>query len=216
MKKAPFMDFEFETGSATLFPRPETEILVEKTVLFLRNAAKWVPRPYVLDIGTGCGNIAISLTKYVPSSRIVALDISATALRFAVENAVKHGVKEKIEFIESSLFEAIRGRREGLFDLIVSNPPYVSLDDFKSLEEAAKDDPFIALYGGRDGKDFYRKITREAPKFLKPGGFLFMEVGYDQARDIELMLEASGDFYDIEIYKDYNGINRIIKARKNG
>lgn len=207
-KRAPFMDFEFETGGVTLYPRPETELLVEKAEELLPEGPG-----NILDIGTGCGNIAISLTKYIPSSKIVALDVSVEALRIARENARAEGVAGKIEFINSDLFEGIRKKRYcNFFDLIISNPPYISLDDFSSLPPEVKNDPYIALYGGRDGLDFYRKITEGAVLFLKKRGMLLMEIGYAQARAVKEILKGSGSFREMEIYRDYAGIERIVKA----
>ena len=203
------MDFEFETEGVTLYPRPETELLVEK-------ARELLPKDFtgnILDIGTGCGNIAISLTKYIPSSRIVALDVSEEALRVARKNVATEGVAGKIEFIKRDLFEAIKNKRYcNFFDLIISNPPYISLDDFSSLPTEVKSDPYIALYGGKDGLDFYREITGGAPLFLKKRGILLMEIGYAQGRAVKEILKSSGGFRDIEIYMDYAGIERIVKT----
>lgn len=207
------MDFEFKTENVSFHPRFETEILVEKA-LEAQSLKKNAPN--ILDIGTGCGNIAISLTKYIPSSRIVALDISDTALRVAAENAAKYGVDDRIEFIRSDLFGNIRTRYRNFFDLIISNPPYVSLEDFSSLPAEVKDDPYIALYGGRDGLGIYRRIIKEARIYLKREGVLLVEVGYGQSRSVKDMLSRSGVFSDEEIYKDYSGIERIVSARKNG
>ena len=211
MKLVPFMDFEFDTGSATLSPRPETEILVERAAHILKENQGGFACD-ILDIGTGCGNIAISLTNYIPSSRIVALDISDTALRVAKSNAEKYGVLDRIEFVKSDLFENIWHRRELSFDLVISNPPYVSLEDFDSLSENVKDDPYIALYGGVDGSDFYRRIVNDAHFFLKLEGTLLMEVGYNQAMCVKEILTKTGIFGDIEIFKDYSGIDRVVKA----
>lgn len=215
-KIAHFMDFEFETGGATLFPRFETEILVEKAVSIISKEIPEGERCEILDIGTGCGNIAISLTNYIPSSRIVALDISEAALLVAKKNAARYGMEQRIEFVKSDLFENLWQRSELCFDMVISNPPYISMEDFPSLPEAVKVDPYVALYGGRDGMDFYRKIVNEAHFFMKPGGVFLAEVGYNQASCVKAMLEDSGIFGDVEIYKDYSGIDRIVKARKNG
>ncbi|MCQ9206336.1 MAG: peptide chain release factor N(5)-glutamine methyltransferase [Omnitrophica bacterium] len=215
-KVAHFMDFEFETGNTTLFPRFETEVLVEKAVSIISKEIPEGERCEILDIGTGCGNIAISLTNYIPSSRIVALDISEMALSVAKKNAVRYGMEQRIEFVKSDLFENLWQRSELSFDLVISNPPYISLADFTSLPEAVKEDPYVALYGGRDGMDFYRRIVNEAHFFMKRGAVLLTEVGYDQASCVKAMLETSGVFGDAEIYKDYSGIDRIVKGRKNG
>jgi len=212
MRKACFLDFCFDTGNVTLFPRPETEILVEKAVEYILSSG--LPRPYILDIGTGCGNIAISLTKYLPSSRIVALDISHSALRVARENAEKYAVSDRIEFIQGDLLGALDAAYALRFDLIVANPPYVSLRDFYSLSQAVKDEPYAALFGGPDGLRFYRRISRRAHYFMKNNAALMLEAGYDQAAEVRKILENAGVYGDFEVYNDYNGIQRIVKARR--
>jgi len=216
VREAYFLDFEFKTEDLTFYPRPETELLVERAVDLL-SKKKGHNAPYrILDIGTGCGNIAISLTKYLPSSRITASDISDTALRAAGENAKKYGVEERIDFVKSDLFENIRGRHKELFDLIISNPPYISLEELSSLPGEVKLEPYLALYGGVDGMSFYRRIMKEAPSLLKKDGILLMEIGYNQSEAVRGMLDSSNLFKDVEIYKDYAGIARIVKAHKNG
>ena len=212
MRQAHFLDFEFNADWATFYPRPETELLVEKALEFLPKKSDAVCN--ILDIGTGCGNIAISLTKYVPSSRIVALDISDAALRVASENASASGVAEKVELVKSNLFEGLSEKYRNFFDLIISNPPYISRGDFSSLSHRVKEDPFIALYGGKDGLDFYRRIAQKAGDYLKKEGILIMEIGYDQAERVKEILNATGKFGDIELYKDYSGIDRIVKTGK--
>ncbi len=212
---AHFLDFELDTGAVCFYPRPETEILVEKAVdLLSAGHGRGLPRR-IMDIGTGCGSIAISLTKYLPSSKIVALDISDSALRIAGENALKYAAEDRIDFIKSDLFEGIdRNQYKEFFDLIISNPPYISLGEFQSLPAKTRDDPYMALSGGRDGMNFYRKIKNEAPFFLKKNGLLLLEVGYDQSETVKAILASSGDFFRMESYKDYSGIDRILKAEK--
>ncbi|MBL7155529.1 MAG: peptide chain release factor N(5)-glutamine methyltransferase [Candidatus Omnitrophica bacterium] len=215
-KAAPFMDFELGTENVTFYPRPETEILVEKAIELLSRHRKVNTPCNILDIGTGSGNIAISLTKYVPSSRMVALDISDTVLRIASRNAAKYGVEKRIEFIRSDLFKNLKTKYRCFFDLIISNPPYISRDEFSLLPAVVKNDPRIALYGGRDGLDFYRRISREAGNYLKSEGLLLMEIGCGQAEEVKSMFASGGAFCGVEIYKDYCGIDRIVKAKKDG
>ena len=213
-KTSYFLDFEFDTGGTTLFPRPETELLVEKAVEIIERGIGHGAPCDILDLGTGCGNIAISLTKYLPSSRIVALDISDSSLAIAKENAAKHGTSGRIRFIKSDLFKGAVAAYTGYFDLIISNPPYVALGDFPSLPQAVRDDPYLALYGGKDGMKFYRRIIKEGPAFLNGKGVLLMETGYGQARSVAQMLAKSPFFGSIEIFNDYAGIKRIVKAEK--
>lgn len=208
-----FMDLELETEGQTLHPRPETEILVEKTLEIIKETKNSKAIYDILDIGTGSGNIAISLTKHSHSSRMVALDICENALRIAQKNADKYGIKNRIKFIKSNVFDGLSSVFRDSFDLIVSNPPYVSREDFKALPERVKEDPYRALYGGLDGMNFYRKIVKGAPYFLKKGGGLLMEIGYGQAQAVKAILENSGCFTCEAIYDDYAHIERIVRAK---
>jgi len=210
------MDFEFSTETSVFYPRFETELLVEKAIDILLHYKKASHLVHVLDLCTGSGNIAISLTKYIPLSRIVASDISDTALRVARANIARYGVSDRIDVIKSDLFNDLGDGYIDFFDFIITNPPYISLKEFNSLPKCVKDDPYIALYGGKDGLAFYRRITKDSAAYLKKDGFLLMEIGCDQAKDITHILKKTSEFTDIETYKDYAGLNRIIKAKKNG
>ena len=210
------MDLELKTGGTAFYPRPETELLVEKAIELMNNSKNHDRQRAILDIGTGSGNIAISLTKYISSSRIIGLDISEDALRVAYQNAEHSGVADKIKFIKSNLFEKLGSEFDGYFDMVISNPPYISLKDFCELPENVKDDPYIALYGGRDGLDFYREIVSKSPRVLGRDGIIILEIGYDQGEQVRKMLEENGGFSFIELFKDYSGLDRIIKAVKNG
>ena len=213
-RKAYFMDFEFETENATFFPRSETEILVEKACELLKSK-KNDSSPSILDICTGCGNIAISLTNYIPSSKIVALDISDSAINVAKRNALKYGFTNKIKFIKHDvLHENLGSDYIEAFNMVVTNPPYVSLKDLTEIPVEVKNDPYIALYGGGDGLDFYRRIAVVASECLKNGGILLAEIGYDQADSVSSILKERRDLSNIKIYKDYSGINRMVSAIK--
>ena len=154
------------------------------------------------------------MTKYLSSSKIVASDISDEALRTASGNARAHGASERILFLKSDLFRNLSNVYRTHFDLIVSNPPYISLADFSTLPEEVHSDPYRALYGGKDGLRHYREIIKEAPFFLKEKGILIMEIGYGQSGSILQMLEAPPVFGAVEFYKDYSEIDRVIKAEK--
>jgi release factor glutamine methyltransferase len=210
--KTYFMDFELETEHVTLAPRPETELLVEKAIALVAERAGTRGTYHILDVGTGCGNIAISMAKYLPMSIIVASDISDSALRAARGNARRYGVDGRITFVKSDLFKGIPEDRKTGFDLIVSNPPYVARPDLRTLADAVKDEPYIALDGGEDGLIFYRAIAKESPAYLKADGTLFCEVGFNQAGDVKGILKDQGGFRDIEVFMDYAGIERIIRA----
>ncbi|MCK4463927.1 MAG: peptide chain release factor N(5)-glutamine methyltransferase, partial [Candidatus Omnitrophica bacterium] len=164
----------------------------------------------ILDIGTGCGNIAISLTKYLPQSKIIALDISHSALLKARENAEILDVSDKVAFLESDLLGALK--EKGLFDIIICNPPYVSEKDMRRLPDEVREEPHSALYGGVDGLNFYRRIVKDAKSYLKKEGFLLVETGYNQSESVKALLEDNG-YINIEIFRDYSGIDRIVKAK---
>jgi release factor-specific protein-(glutamine-N5) methyltransferase len=199
-----FCGFDFIVDRRALIPRFETEILVEKAVKEIEN--RELPCE-VLDICTGSGAIAISIKKLANVS-VVASDISTEALSLAKENAEKNDVE--IDFIHSDLFEKITGK----FDIITANPPYIKEDDIRGLSEEVKNfEPLLALNGGIDGLDYYKRISKEYKNFLKPGGVMFLEIGIDQKEDIEKLFGEN----IVEIYEDYNTpkIPRIVKVKGN-
>lgn len=206
MGRAYFMDFEFSVTPDTLIPRPETELLVEKAI----EAAEGMRHPMILDIGTGSGNIAISLTKYLEECKITASDISGAALSVAAANSEALGSSGRIMFLRCDGLSAFKEKR--IFDMVIANPPYVSEKDMLELPEEVRLEPREALYGGEDGMDFYRKIIGAAPVLIKEGGYILLELGYDQADKVRDMLGFHG-FSDIDIYRDYCGIERIARAR---
>lgn len=201
---AEFRTISLEVGEGCLIPRPETELLVED--VFVRMERK-NEKLHVLDIGTGSGNIAISLAKERPEWTIVGTDISPEALRYARKNAKTNGVSARISFEEYDLFSPA-----SKFDAVVSNPPYLSSRDFLNLQKEVTFEPRAALDGGEDGFKFYRRIIPSAEKFLKKGGMIFFEMGIGQAEAVSAELKANG-FGEIEILKDYNGIERVISAK---
>lgn len=195
-----FYGLEFIVTKDVLSPRMDTERLVE-TVL---NDIK--PKQTVIDIGTGSGAIAITIAKN-SQAKVTAVDISEDALKVAKENAKNNNVQ--VKFVESNLFDAFR--RFTKFDVIVSNPPYIPSKVIDNLEdEVKKFDPIIALDGGADGLDFYKKIIDEAPKRLTRNGKIYFEVGINQALDVKKLLQKN--FKDIRIVKDYNKIDRVVCA----
>ena len=208
--EAEFMGFDFDVNPWVLIPRPETEILVERVLTLIERERMAEPR--ILDLGTGSGAIAVSLTKLSPSCKIIASDVSEEALEVGRENAAANGVGDRIEFILSDLFERINVKDK--FDLVVSNPPYVPSEDYDSLPLEVRSEPRIALDGGPKGLDFYRKIVPESAKRLKRGGYLALEIGYGQAQEIKCLLASSKSFGDIEVIKDYNDIDRIVFAKR--
>lgn len=192
-----FYGYTVKVDERVLIPRPETEELVCKAVELVDENSK------VLDLCTGSGAIALVI-KAKTGAEVTASDISDGALEVARQNFARHGLE--INAVKSNMFENI----EGQFDLIVSNPPYIKTADIDGLQGEVKDyEPMLALDGGEDGLDFYRLISEQAKRCLRPNGKLLLEVGIDQAEEVKALLEVD---YRVEIIKDINGIDRIIKA----
>lgn len=208
--KTEFMGLEFKLNSDVFIPRPETEILVEAAIKYALGLSASTCR--ILELGTGSGCIAISLAKYSAGAILTATDISEEALHLAEENARLNNVEDKITFFRSNLFESLPmpGMR---YAISVSNPPYLDSDALRSLQPEVKYEPAVALDGARDGLDFYRRIISQAPNYLEEGGFLIMEMGFNQAKRIEKIFESHKRFKIIELIKDYNKIDRVIVAQ---
>jgi len=201
-----FWGLPFRVNRSVLIPRPETELVVEKILTLPLS-----PEPLILDIGTGSGNIAVSLAKELPSARIMATDISKRALRLAAVNARLNQV-DNVRFILSNLFKAFE-QSQMRFDLIVSNPPYVAHDDWQKLDRSVRDfEPKKALLAGQDGLGFIRRLVRKAGQYLQPAGFLVMEIGAGQAEEVVRLLETG--WSHIEIDNDYAGFPRVVSARR--
>jgi len=201
-----FWGLPFRVNRSVLIPRPETELVVEKILTLPLS-----PEPLILDIGTGSGNIAVSLAKELPSARIMATDISKRALRLAAVNARLNQV-DNVRFILSNLFKAFE-QSQMRFDLIVSNPPYVAHDDWQKLDRSVRDfEPKKALLAGQDGLGFIRRLVRKAGQYLQPAGFLVMEIGAGQAEEVVRLLETG--WSHIEIDNDYAGFPRAVSARR--
>jgi len=196
-----------------LIPRPETEGLVEKAVHFLRERTG---SQHVLDLCTGSGCIAAAIAKNVKEARVVATDISDAALKVAAANMEKLGLGETVRLLCGDLFDPIiEALDDGRFDLIVSNPPYVSEAEYAALDKNVKDyEPAHALLAGADGLDVYQRIAEKVDEFLKPDGAVMMEIGYAQGPAVRELLEATGIFKTITIEKDFANNDRIAIARK--
>ena len=209
--KAEFMGLEFKVNKEVFIPRPETEILVETAIEIARRLSVMDDRLKILDIGTGSGCIAVSLAKFMRGVEVIATDISDKALEIAKQNARLNNVE--VNFLQSDLFSAFSFQLSA-FSLIISNLPYIPIAKIDSLQPELSYEPRIALDGGKDGLDFYRRIIRQAPAYLKEGGLLILEMGFGQRGLIEGILKNSKNFQIIEIVKDYNQIDRIIIAKK--
>ncbi len=203
----------FKVAPAVLIPRPETELLVEDALVFMRLLD--VEHPLVLDLCTGRGCIAVSIAKDYPGARVYGTDISKNAIILARENAAFND-QERVEFFTGDLFEAVSDLSlRGHFDIIVSNPPYIPEGDIGGLQkEVAGHEPRVALDGGADGLVIISRIIKAAPAFLKPGGKLMLEVGFDQGEPVAEILRESGAFVEVRVRKDYSGIERIVSAIK--
>ena len=203
-----FFNLDFEVTPDVLIPRPETEMVVESALDLLKD----VSMPFIGDIGTGSGCIAISLLHELPRARAVATDISRPALRVAQQNANRHGVSDRLALIESDFFSTLD--RSSRFSLIVSNPPYIGEDDWKSLPREVRDhEPRAALVSGVDGLADIRRLLDEAPSFLRSDGYFVFEIGFDQSARVDKMIEA--DTWDLlEIRSDLQGIPRTVVLRK--
>ena len=210
-----FWSIDFRVDARVLIPRPETELLMEESLSILSQISLR-RSPYVLEIGTGSGAIAISLAKEMRELFLVATDISSEALLVARENAKSAGVLHRIAFVRGDLFGPLRWMREkGPFDLILSNPPYVLRSEIQNLAKEIKDhEPILALDGGKDGMEFYRAITSQAPFYLRKGGWLLVEIGEGQGKKVSVMIEEGGSFSRPERINDLLGIERVVKAQK--
>ena len=210
--KTEFMGFEFKVTPDVLIPRQETEILVETAVKYVAASQSHNATSInILDLGTGSGCIAISLAKLLPNAKITATDISDRALAVALRNAELNGVK--VNFIQSDLFHNYNLEPD-TYNLIVSNPPYIPTAQMKTLQPEVRYEPGIALDGGRDGLDFYRRIIGSSALYLEGDGFLILEAGFNQRDAIENIFQKARDFKITDAIKDYNHIDRVIVAQK--
>ncbi len=200
------MKMNFFVNEDVLIPRPDTEILVEEVI----EITKRLTRPKILDLCTGSGAIAISIAKYAENAVLFASDISKNAIEVAKKNAKANNVEDKIEFIESNLFEKIPQTK---FDIIVTNPPYIKRSEISKLDIDVQNEPNTALDGGIDGLDFYRKIANKAYDYLKYNGYLCMEIGYDQKEFVLDILNYENRYSNTYSKKDLYGNDRIIVTR---
>lgn len=208
IKKQEFMGFDFYVDENVLIPQPDTENLVEE-VLFIINSIKDKSLK-ILDLCTGSGAIAISLSKILNSDKILIYgsDISEKALKIAQDNAIQNC--SKVVFLKSNIFNEINNNYK--FDIIVSNPPYIETKTIEELSEEVKYEPHIALDGGEDGLYFYREIIKNAKKYLNPNGYLAFEIGYNQKKQVEKLLEENG-YKNIYSRKDLSGNDRVVVAQ---
>ena len=214
-KRVEFMSLDFVVDEGVLIPRPETEILVEAVIKKTDNKLYHDRIITIIDIGTGSGNIAVSLAKNISNVKIYASDISREALTVANENVLRHDVTDQIHLLHGNVFEAFSSNvKKGQVDFIVSNPPYVSKSESKNLEpELIDHEPLLALIGGEDGLFFYKQIIKDAADWIKPGGYLIIEIGETQANSIIKLMQNELHYDEIEIINDLQGKERIISAK---
>ena len=199
-----FFGLKFSLNAATLVPRPETELLVVRTLALLEGRH----HKRILDLGTGTGCIAISVLTESPSAAAVAVDASGEALVCARANAERHGVTKRFEAREGSWFEPLEAGDK--FDVIVSNPPYIARKTIETLSPEVKDhDPRLALDGGPDGLDAYRVILADAARWLKSDGWVVVEIGADQGPQVGALMHKAG-FEDVTVEKDLAGLDRVV------
>lgn len=199
-----FLGRDFHVDERVLIPRPETELLAERAIALLKESP--CP-PAALDLCCGSGCLAVSLALGDARAEVHGADLSEGALAMTALNAERLGAKVTLH--QGDLFDALPRMR---FNLIVSNPPYIPAADCLELQEEVRQEPMMALDGGADGYDFYRRIAKDAPRFLHAGGTLLMEVGFDQAEHVMTLCQEAG-LTPVAIHEDYQHIARMVEAR---
>lgn len=206
-----FFGLDFEVTGDVLIPRPETELLVEKALELVSTEAA----PIICDVGTGSGCIAITLLHELRRARGTAVDVSPAAIEVAKRNAARHSVSERLEFLVSDCFAGLN-RKNPLFDVVVSNPPYVSVQELENLQREVRDyEPHLALLAGEDGLSIIRRLLVESRAYLKNGGHFLFEIGFDQHRAVEQLVDPTV-WKLLDIYSDLQGIPRTVALEKSG
>lgn len=212
--KQEFWSLDFTVDSNVLIPRPETEILVEQAMLFYSEYCTKDGSPLILDLGTGSGAIAVSIASEQLNLRVLASDISPGALEIARKNAVRHGVHERIQFVQGDLFTPF-SQRATVFDMIISNPPYVTSQEYHLLSPEVRDyEPRTALDGHEDGMFYINRIIKYAHTFLRSGGRLIMEMDPRQMKTAIDNVKSEPAYECSKTVKDYNSKERVLIARK--
>lgn len=205
-----FWSLNFIVSPAVLIPRPETELLIEAVLARIPRKSTFAGA--ILDLGSGSGVIPVVLARELPQARLVGVDISTAALAVAAENAGRHRVAERIVWAVGDWFSALPTGSN--FSFVVTNPPYVAELNRLSLQPELAFEPPGALFAGADGLDAVRQLISQSPDFLLPGGWLIMEIGYDQGEAVEALLRAEPALEAVEITRDYAGLDRLAMARK--
>ncbi len=208
--KQEFMGMELFVKEDVLIPRSDTEIVVEKAIELIKSREK----PIIIDMCTGSGAIAVSMAYNMKDAMVYAIDLSDEAISCCKENINRYHLNDRVTPYQGNLFEAIEKLDlKGKVDMIISNPPYIPTSDIESLGINVKDfEPHLALDGGTDGVDFYRAITKQAPKYLKNGGMLVYEIGYNQGQEIVKLIQESDFYENVEITRDLASLDRCVSA----
>jgi len=208
-----FCGLEFEVNRTVLIPRPETELLVRETVRRLTG----VPRPTLIDVGTGSGCLAVTLARSIPEGRVLAIDLSAPVLETAKRNAQRHAVESSITWLEGDLLAPLTGSgREGAVTAIVSNPPYIRESDWSGIQpEVSRYEPRTALVAGPEGTELHERLLNEAIPYLAPGGFLVMELGLGQSSAVQACARSKPAYGSVDIVRDEGGIDRVLIAGRS-
>ena len=205
-----FYGIDFLISRDVLIPRHETEMLVECII----DLAQSVHSPLIVDLGTGSGCIAVTLASLLQSARLIATDISREALAVASQNAARHDLLARIEFLEGDMLAPLAGRNlEGAIDFLVSNPPYVPTQDSHLLQRELDWEPHAALFGGPEGLDFYRRLFAEAHRYVKPDGYLVCEIGYNQLDRVREMIDTA-TWGETLVKDDLQAIPRTLAIKK--
>lgn len=208
-----FYSLSFAVTPNVLIPRPETEFAVIAVLDRLKQRPAAAPPPRIVDVGTGSGAIAVTVAKHAPSARVTAIDISPPALQVARSNAEAHGVTERVEFIESDLLSALPA--DARFDIVVSNPPYVSRAELEKLSpEVRNHEPHLALIAGESGTEVIVRLIPQSAERLLPGGWLIMEISPMIEGGVRELLTADGRWEAIQVKKDLAQLPRIVEARR--
>ena len=210
-----FWSLDFIVTGDVLVPRPETELLVEEALKIFRTNRLSTDCCLILEIGTGSGAVAVSLAKELPGVSVIATDYSFDALRIAKKNAEKCQVIKNVNFLAGDIFGPFKNDRD-LSDMVISNPPYIPDHVIQNLPPEVRDfEPVMALDGGKDGLDLYRRIIPQAARYLKKDGYLLLEIGENQEKKVTRMVRETGCFTQCSIIRDLGGNNRVVKTRKS-
>lgn len=205
-----FFGLEFEVTSDVLIPRPETELIIEETIRLVEQHQ--IPKPMIVDVGTGSGCIAVTIARELETARVIACDISPAALQVARRNAVRNELEDRVRFVESDLLTAFPETE--FADFILSNPPYVAEKELPTLQREVRDwEPHLALTDRGDGLSFYRRLLNESPSRLKPGGYLICELGYSQSEAVLALVDPQ-IWKEPRLLDDLQGIPRLLALQK--